>query len=99
MTGGILAMPQFLSYFTYPRNFTQGGITASIQAGAFAGSLLTGAFLADRLGRKKTILLGSAIFTIRCAISARSNGVPALVAGRVINGLSNGCLAMMVPLY
>jgi MFS family permease len=25
--------------------------------------------------------------------------VPALVAGRVINGLGNGCLAMMVPLY
>jgi hypothetical protein len=40
MIGGILAMPQFLSYFNYPSNFTQGGITASIQAGAFAGSLV-----------------------------------------------------------
>jgi MFS family permease len=94
-----LAMPQFLEYFNHPNNFLQGGITASIQAGAFAGSLLTGAFLADRLGRKKTILLGSAIFTIGCAIAAGSNGVPALAAGRVINGLGNGCLAMMVLLY
>lgn len=96
---GILAMPQFLEYFNYPSNFTQGGITASIQAGAFAGSLLTGAFLADRLGRKGTILLGSALFTVGCAIACASNGIAALVAGRVINGIGNGCLAMMVPLY
>jgi MFS family permease len=89
-------MPQFLSYFDYPSNFRQGGITASILAGAFAGSILTGAFLADRLGRKKTMLLGSAIFTIGCAISAAANGLAALVAGRLINGLGNGCLAMMV---
>lgn len=92
-------MPQFLEYFNYPNNFRQGGITASIQAGSFAGSLLTGFFLADRLGRKKTILFGSALFTVGCAISCAANGVAALVAGRVINGLGNGCLAMMVPLY
>ncbi|KAJ5212470.1 uncharacterized protein N7498_004116 [Penicillium cinerascens] len=96
---GILTMPQFLSYMNYPGNFLQGGITASIQAGSFAGSLLTGAFLADRLGRRKTLLLGSLIFTIGVAISCASNGVVQLVAGRVINGLGNGCLAMMVPLY
>ncbi|KAH8812732.1 general substrate transporter [Xylogone sp. PMI_703] len=96
---GILAMPQFLEYFNYPSNFRQGGITASIQAGAFAGSLLTGAFLADRFGRKKTILFGSALFTVGCAIACAANGLAALVAGRVINGLGNGCLAMMVPLY
>ncbi|KAL7906438.1 general substrate transporter [Trichoderma velutinum] len=96
---GILAMPQFLTYFKNPSNFRQGGITASILAGAFAGSLLTGAFLADRLGRKRTILLGSAIFTIGCAISAAANNIEALVAGRVINGLGNGCLTMMVTMY
>lgn len=97
--GGILAMPQFLKSFNYPSTFTQGGITASIQVGAFARSLLTGAFLADKFGRKKTILLGSALFTIGCAISCAANGFEALVAGRVINRVGNGCLAMMVPLY
>lgn len=43
-------------------------ITA-IQAGAFASSLRTGAFLADRLGRRRTILLGLLILTIGIAIS------------------------------
>lgn len=89
-------MPQFLEYFDYPSNFRQGGITASILAGAFAGSILTGAFVADTLGRKRTILLGSALFTIGCAISCAANGLAALVAGRLINGMGNGCLAMMV---
>lgn len=93
---GILAMPQFLTYMDHPGDFLQGGITASIQAGSFAGSLLTGAFLADRLGRRNTILLGSLIFTIGVAISTAANNVISLIAGRVINGLGNGCLAMMV---
>jgi len=91
-------MPQFISYMNHPGDFLQGGITASIQAGSFAGSLLTGAFLADQLGRRKTILLGSLIFTIGVAISTAANNVISLVAGRVINGLGNGCLAMMVLL-
>lgn len=89
-------MPQFLDFFNHPSNFQQGGITAAILAGAFAGSLLTGAFLADRLGRRYTILLGSAIFTIGCAVACAANNLTALVAGRVINGLGNGCLTMMV---
>jgi MFS family permease len=91
-------MPQFLEYFDYPDNFLQGGITASLLAGAFAGSLLTGALLADRFGRKKTILFGSALFTLGCAVACAANNVKALVAGRVINGLGNGCLAMMVSM-
>ena len=89
-------MEQFITYMNHPSSFLQGGITASILAGAFAGSLLTGAFLADRLGRRKTILLGSLWFTIGIAITTAANNVEALVAGRVINGMGNGCLAMMV---
>ncbi|RMJ26385.1 Sugar and other transporter [Aspergillus sp. HF37] len=92
-------MEQFITYMNHPSAFLQGGITASIQAGSFAGSLLTGAFLADRFGRRYTLLLGSAVFTVGVIISTAAHGVEGLVAGRVINGLGNGCLAMMVPLY
>ena len=96
---GILVEKQFNAYFHNPSNGLQGGITASIQAGAFVGSLLTGLFLADALGRRRTILCGSALFTIGIAISCASNNVYCLIAGRIINGLSNGCTAMMVPLW
>lgn len=96
---GILVETQFNNYFRHPSNGLQGGITASIQAGAFVGSLLTGLFLADALGRRRTILCGAALFTIGIAISCASNNVECLIAGRLINGLSNGCTAMMVPLW
>ena len=96
---GILVESQFNSYFHHPSNGLQGGITASIQAGAFAGSLLTGIFLADALGRRRTIMCGAALFTIGIAISCASNNVECLIAGRIINGLANGCTAMMVPLW
>lgn len=96
LEGGILAMPQFLEFFGHPSNFMQGGITSAILAGAFVGSLLTGLLLSDQLGRRKTMWLGSSLFTVGCAVSCAANGIEALVAGRVINGLGNGCLAMMV---
>ena len=96
---GILTETQFNKFFNYPSNGLQGGITASIQAGAFAGSLLTGLLLADRLGRKRTLLAGSALFTIGIAITTASNNVKCLIAGRIINGMANGCCAMMVPLW
>lgn len=96
---GILVETQFNNYFNHPSNGLQGGITASIQAGAFAGSLLTGLFLADRLGRKRTILVGAALFTVGIAITTASNNVACLIAGRLLNGLANGCCAMMVPLW
>lgn len=92
-------MSWFNEYFNHPSNSLQGGLTASIQAGAFAGSLLTGAFLADRFGRRWTIIFGSFIFTVGIAICTGANNIYALVAGRVINGLGNGCTAMMVPLW
>jgi len=86
-------------YFNHPSNSLEGGITASIQAGAFVGSLLTGLFLADALGRKRTLLCGSVLFTIGIAITAASNSVSCLIAGRIINGIANGCCAIMVPLW
>lgn len=96
---GILTMTQFTDYFNHPSNSLQGGITAAIEAGAFVGSLLTGMFLADSLGRRKTIICGAALFTIGIAICCASNNIYSLLAGRAINGLSNGCCAMMVPLW
>lgn len=97
--GGILAMPQFLEYFGNPSNFLQGAITASLLAGSFAGSLLTGAYLTDGIGRKKTLLLGSAVFTLGCILAAAAVNLPMLIAGRVVNGLGNGCLTMTVSKY
>ena len=51
---------QYLEYFNHPNSAQQGGITASMSAGSFVGSLLAG-WLADRLGRRTTLVrLGGA---------------------------------------
>ena len=96
---GILTEPQFNAFFNHPSNSLQGGITASIQAGAFFGSLLTGLLLSDRLGRKRTLIAGAALFTIGIAITTAANNVACLIAGRLLNGIANGCCAMLVPLW
>ena len=71
-----------------------------------SGSILTivfGALLAgqtaDRIGRKRTIQLGSLIALIGCAIQTAAVNPGMLIAGRAIAGLSVGVLSMIVPMY
>ncbi|KAK3168194.1 hypothetical protein OEA41_004640 [Lepraria neglecta] len=93
---GILVETQFNNYFQ-PSNGLQGGITTSIQARAFVGSLMTGIFLTDALGRRRTILCGAALFTIGIATSCVSNNVECLIAG---HGIANGslfCVMWILP--
>ena len=44
-------------------------------------------------------MVGAAVFTIGIIISCSAVNVTQLIAGRVINGMANGCCAMMVPLW
>ncbi|KIX96423.1 uncharacterized protein Z520_07689 [Fonsecaea multimorphosa CBS 102226] len=97
--GGILAMPQFLSYFNYPSAFRQGSMTACLIAGEFGGSLFMGFFLADRLGRKRTIYVAAAIYLIGQIIVVASVAQGMFIVGRVLNGFGAGGLIQTVPLY
>ena len=53
----------------------------------FACALLTSGTLGDRLGRSSMFLTGLAVFTLGSAVCALAPGLPALVSGRVIQGL------------
>ncbi|KAF8755637.1 Permeases of the major facilitator superfamily [Rhizoctonia solani] len=61
---------------------TKGWLVAILELGAWFGVLCTGQ-LADKLGRKRTILLAVVVFVI----------------GRFVTGLGVGSLSMAVPLY
>lgn len=54
---------------------------------------------AERLSRKYTIILGSIIFMIGCALQTAANGYALMVTGRAVAGLGVGSLSMIVPLY
>ncbi|KAF2484126.1 glucose transporter [Neohortaea acidophila] len=81
-----------------PRAGTQGGITAAMPAGSWLGALISG-YLSDKLGRKKSIMIGCVIWVIGSTIICASQNIGMLVAGRVINGLCVGIESAQVPVY
>ncbi|RFU30079.1 hypothetical protein B7463_g6264, partial [Scytalidium lignicola] len=81
-----------------PRASVQGGITAAMPGGSFAGALISG-YLSDILGRKKAIQIGSVIWVIGSIIVCASQNIGMLVVGRFINGLAVGICSAQVPVY
>lgn len=68
----IIGTSQYKCYFnqgstqdgcTGPKASVQGGITASMAGGSWLAALISG-FLSDKLGRKKTIMVGSVIWCV-----------------------------------
>ena len=67
-----------------------GGILASLTAGV----------LADAFGRKRMILVSAAMFLVAIPIVGLSiSCFPALYAGRVLQGMSAGYMAVVMPMY
>ncbi len=77
----------------------QKSLTVSIlSAGTFFGALLSGV-LADRIGRKTTIIAGCGVFCVGVAIQLCATLVTALVMGRLIAGLGVGFVSAINILY
>ncbi|WP_297513718.1 sugar MFS transporter [uncultured Caulobacter sp.] len=75
---------------TYGLSLAQaGGLQYAVMAGvALAGLLLGG--LADRLGRRATVLAGLALFTAAASLIPLSRGLPPLLALLFVSGLAIG---------
>ncbi|KAF8857187.1 general substrate transporter [Acephala macrosclerotiorum] len=93
-----IAQPRFVKYFNNPNGSLQGGIVSSFQGGAIAGTIVT-FIVADKLGRKRTIALGSAFATLGCALQAGAASMAMLIVGRFIAGLAVGILTSTIPMY
>ncbi|RAH68561.1 sugar porter family MFS transporter [Aspergillus aculeatinus CBS 121060] len=89
---------QYLDYFNHPDSNLQGGITASMSAGSFAGALAAG-FLSDRLGRRYSLVIACCIWIVGAAIQCSAQNVAHLVVGRVISGLAVGITSSQVCVY
>ncbi|KAI0694412.1 general substrate transporter [Cytidiella melzeri] len=77
----------------------QSIITSLLSAGTFVGALGQ-AFTSDSLGRRGSILLWSAIFTVGTAIqTGTSTSLAQITIGRFIAGLGVGAMSAIVPLY
>jgi sugar porter (SP) family MFS transporter len=73
-------------------------IVAAVLGGSLFGSVIAGLF-ADWLGRKKMMIISGLMFVASVAIIFTSQTFVPLMAGRLLQGLSGGVIAVVVPLY
>ena len=73
-------------------------VTSWVTLGALLGALAAGK-LADEIGRKRTVLIAGALFTLGALVQALAPDTVVLVAGRLIIGAGVGVAAVAAPLY
>jgi MFS family permease len=93
-----IGQPTFIAYFGTPNPSQKGGIVSSFTGGAIIGALAV-SWIADMLGRKKTVFIGGCISVLGCALQAGSATIAMLIAGRFISGIAVGLLSAIVPMY
>jgi sugar porter (SP) family MFS transporter len=73
-------------------------ITSWVTLGALVGALVAGG-MADKLGRRKTVVLAAVLFTVGAAVEAVAPGTGILVIGRLVVGFGVGVASVAAPLY
>ncbi|KAL1855744.1 hypothetical protein Daus18300_011027 [Diaporthe australafricana] len=100
VVSGVLTMESFAAKFPriYLDSSFKGWFVSTLLLFAWFGSLVNGP-VADRVGRKGSILVAVVVFTLGSALQAGAESIPMLFAGRAIAGFSVGMLTMIVPMY
>ena len=74
-------------------------VVGAVVMGAVVSALFAGA-LAERFGRRPVILLAAAAFTFSVPIICLSSGsFAAMMAGRLVQGASQGLISVVMPMY
>lgn len=86
----------------FPRVFTdddyKGWFVSTLLLAAWFGSLINGP-VADRVGRKASIMAAVLVFLLGSSLQAAANTDAVLFAGRAVAGVAVGMLTMVVPMY
>ncbi|KAK9234660.1 major facilitator superfamily domain-containing protein [Lipomyces kononenkoae] len=73
-----------------------GQISATFDLGSFAGCIVA-CFVGERLGRRKTIILGSSILIVGGVRQAAAFQLAQLIFGRLVAGFGNGLITSTFP--
>lgn len=77
----------------------EGNVVSVIQAGAFAGALLS-MWLANRVGRRFSLIIASILVFVGVALQAAASGhIEAMYVGRLVAGVAIGIASSVNPLY
>ncbi|KAI8241003.1 hypothetical protein K4K56_011763 [Colletotrichum sp. SAR 10_98] len=103
--GGVLTMDSFKKEYglmDQPKAVLaslEGNVVSVIQAGAFAGALLS-MWLANRVGRRFSLIIASILVFIGVALQAAASGhIEAMYVGRLVAGVAIGIASSVNPLY
>jgi MFS family permease len=76
----------------------KSAIVAAVLGGSMFASVIAG-FFADLLGRKLMMVISGVMFVASVAIIFTSQSYLPLLLGRILQGMSGGVIAVVVPLY
>ncbi|TVY16562.1 High-affinity glucose transporter SNF3 [Lachnellula arida] len=113
--GGIMGMKYYIRQYTglaYPGpdasqaekdafvlpGWQQSLLTGILSCGTFSGSIIAGD-VADRIGRRWTIIVGCVTFSIGCILETASTSLAVMVVGRLIAGSGVGFISAIIILY
>ncbi|KAJ5742723.1 Major facilitator superfamily domain general substrate transporter [Penicillium nucicola] len=98
---GVVVTPDFLELHDLvgpSKTKVLSTVAAIYDIGCFFGAIL--AFtVGERLGRKKSIILGTVIMAIGTILQASSYSLPQMFIGRIVLGLGNGINTATAPIW
>lgn len=96
---GVIVSPDFLDMMNLRGDTTMISTVSAIYAiGCFVGALISFT-VGERLGRKKSIYMGTTIMSVGVILMTAAYGLPQLFAGRVILGIGNGINTATAPIW
>ena len=99
--GGVIVTDDFLDTLNLrgPEHTSiLGTVVALYDVGCFFGAVAAFS-LGERLGRKKTILVGTSIMTIGAIIQIAAYSTAQMIVGRIIAGIGNGMNTSTAPVW
>jgi MFS family permease len=100
VVSGVITMESFGAAFprVYADDSYKGWFVSTLLLTAWFGSLVNGP-VADRLGRKLSMIVAVIIFLVGSSLQAAASTDAVLFAGRAVAGFAVGMLTMVVPMY
>ncbi|KAI4214407.1 MAG: hypothetical protein LQ351_003160 [Letrouitia transgressa] len=95
---GVIATKAYTNYFHINGQYRQGGVTGSMPAGSFVGTLVA-SFIGNKISRKRAIQTSALIWILGSIFQTAANGIALLCVGRVIAGIGAGIASAIVPVY
>lgn len=77
---------------------TRSIVTSIYTIGCFFGALLAFS-IGEKLGRRKTVIIGTVIMTIGAILQTTSFSVPHMIVARIVTGVGNGINTSTAPVW